>query len=135
MWRIALLACSLALASCGNEELTPEEKNLAISMRLSQAPAYKGDPSNAVSQDPRAIALGKALFFDTALSASGATSCASCHVPDQQFQDGLPLAVAAGTNTRRTMPLAGLANDKWFFWDGRKDSLVVTSARPTGESS
>jgi cytochrome c peroxidase len=130
MWRIALLACSLALASCGNDDLTTEERNLAISMRLSQVPVFKGDPSNAVSQDPRAIALGKALFFDTALSASGATSCASCHMPDRQFQDGLPLAVAAGTNTRRTMPLAGLAIDKWFFWDGRKDSLWSQALGP-----
>ena len=130
MWRVALLACSIVLASCGNDELTLEERNLAIGMRLSQVPVFKGDPTNAVSQDPRAIALGKALFFDTALSASGTTSCASCHLPEQQFQDGLPLAVAAGTNTRRTMPLAGLANDKWFFWDGRKDSLWSQALGP-----
>jgi cytochrome c peroxidase len=127
----ALLVTSvLALTACGNNDLTEADRKLAMSMRLSQAPAFKGDPSNAVSQDPRAIKLGKALFFDTALSNSGSTSCASCHLPEQQFQDGLPLAVAAGTNTRRTMPLAGLANDKWFFWDGRKDSLWAQALGP-----
>ena len=30
-------------------------------------------------QDPRRVALGRALFFDTALSGDGTRSCASCH--------------------------------------------------------
>ncbi len=125
-----LVAAALHLAGCGNEELTSEERNVAIAMRLSQAEPFKGDPSNKFTLDSSAIALGKSLFSDAGLSFNGAVSCASCHLPDQQFQDGLPLAVAVGTNTRRTMPLAGLANDKWFFWDGRKDSLWSQALAP-----
>lgn len=131
---IILLVTALALSACGHEDLTTEERNLAISMRLSQAPEMRADPSNAVSVDPRAVTFGKALFFDVGLSASGSVACASCHVPDLQFQDGLPLAVAAGINTRRTMPLAGIANDNWFFWDGRKDSLWSQALAPLENS-
>src|SRR5690349_999004 len=47
------------------------------------------DPSNRVADDPRAAALGKALFFDARFSANGAVSCSSCHMPDRLFQDDL----------------------------------------------
>jgi cytochrome c peroxidase len=49
-------------------------------------------------------------------------SCASCHVPAQDFQDGTPLGSGIGTTTRRTMPVAATAHSPWQFWDGRADS-------------
>jgi len=48
------------------------------------------DPSNAVADEPRAAALGHQLFFDARLSANGAVSCATCHQPARNFNDGLP---------------------------------------------
>ncbi|OYX23966.1 MAG: hypothetical protein B7Z16_01450 [Algoriphagus sp. 32-45-6] len=33
--------------------------------------------------------LGRALFFDPILSASGQIACASCHHPDLAFTDGI----------------------------------------------
>jgi cytochrome c peroxidase len=65
------------------------------------------DPSNAVANDPRAAALGQALFFDTRFSANGQVSCGTCHKPDRDFTDGLPLAHGVGTTDRTTMPLPG----------------------------
>lgn len=41
---------------------------------------------------PEAV-LGRALFFDTRLSASGAQSCASCHDPAQGWTDGQAVAL------------------------------------------
>ncbi len=35
------------------------------------------------------IRLGKKLFFDASLSGTGTRSCASCHLPDKAFTDGL----------------------------------------------
>ena len=49
-------------------------------------------------------------------------SCASCHLPDREFQDGRPLAEGVGAVPRRTMPIAGTAYSPWQFWDGRSDS-------------
>ena len=57
-------------------------------------------------------------------------SCASCHAPDRQFQDGLPVAQGVGTGTRRAMPIAGTAHNAWMFWDGRKDSLWSQALGP-----
>ncbi len=80
------------------------------------------DKSNRVADDPRAAALGKALFFDARFSANGAVSCSSCHMPDRQFQDDLRVGHGISDVTRRTMPLAGTSYHPFLFWDGRKDS-------------
>jgi cytochrome c peroxidase len=80
------------------------------------------DPGNRWADDPRAAELGKRLFFDARLSSNGKVSCASCHDPGKQFQDGTPLAHGVGTTDRRTMPIAGTAYSPFLFWDGRKDS-------------
>jgi cytochrome c peroxidase len=98
------------------------DTKLIASLSLSALPPLPSDPSNAVGDDPAAAALGRALFFDTRLSGNGKVSCASCHLPEQQFQDGTPLATGMGQTSRRTMPIAGTAYSPWLFWDGRKDS-------------
>jgi cytochrome c peroxidase len=100
------------------------------SLRLSQLPPPPPDPSNAVADTPAAVALGKRLFNDARFSSNGAVSCASCHDPQKQFQDGLPLARGVGQGSRRSMPLAGTAYSPWLFWDGRKDSLWSQALGP-----
>lgn len=122
---VALLLAG-ALAGCSaaptTEEWTPEQTKLITSLALSELPALPTDPSNGVADSPDAAALGKALFFDTRLSANNQVSCASCHLPDRQFQDDLARAKGVGVTARRTMPIAGTAYSPWLFWDGRKDS-------------
>jgi cytochrome c peroxidase len=93
-------------------------------------PAVPPDPSNKVADDPRAVALGQKLFFDTRLGSSGKVACASCHLPSLGFQDGKPLGQGVGTTTRRTMPIAGTAYSLWLFWDGRKDSQWAQALGP-----
>ena len=70
-------------------------------------------------------ALGWRLFFDTRLSGPRTFSCASCHVPEHGFADGLRLAegVHGDTLTRHTPRLVDLAEAELFFWDGRAESL------------
>ena len=100
-----------------------EETALIASLRLSRLPARRADPSNAHEAKPAAVALGKRLFADPRLSANGRVSCATCHDPSRQFQDGKPRGEAIGLTARRTMPLAFAGRGPWLFWDGRKDSL------------
>jgi cytochrome c peroxidase len=88
------------------------------------------DPSNRVADDPRATTLGHKLFFDSRFSANGAVSCASCHVPAKNFNDGLPLGKGVGTTDRKTMTVVGTAYSPWLFWDGRKDSLWAQALGP-----
>ncbi len=75
---------------------------------------------------PEKIELGKALFFDPALSSNGKRSCASCHQPDKAFTDGLPKAASLdehGNLTRNTPTLWNASLQKNLFHDSRKSSL------------
>lgn len=106
------------------------EKAVLASMSLDKLPPPPRDASNAVEAVPAAAALGNRLFGEVRFSRNQAVSCATCHAPDHQFQDGLPVGQGVGTGSRRTMPIAGTAHSPWFFWDGRKDSLWSQALGP-----
>ncbi len=113
---------------------TAAELALLQSLLLTLPPPV--DPSNRFVGDPRAIALGKSLFFDPKLSTTGEVSCASCHQPELKFTDGLKLGVGSSEVSRHTPTLLGVAHAEWFYWDGRRDSLWSQSVTPletTGE--
>ncbi|MCM5570229.1 hypothetical protein M6I34_06890 [Burkholderiaceae bacterium FT117] len=93
-------------------------------------PAPRRDPTNRLSGDPDAIALGRELFFDPGLSRDGRISCASCHDPAKGFTDGLPRAIGLERHDRNTQGLHDLALQRWFGWDGGADSLWSASIRP-----
>ena len=109
---------------------TEEELALVRSLAIEALPLLPPDPSNGVADDRRAATLGRALFFDTRLSANGEVACATCHIPERQFQDDRPLGQGVGVTARRTMPIAGAAYASFLFWDGRKDSLWAQALGP-----
>jgi len=112
------------------EPWSARERATLRSLSLASLSPLPPDPSNRYADDPRAAALGRELFFDTRLSGNGKVSCASCHVPAQDLQDGTPLGKGVGTTTRRTMPIAGTARSPWLFWDGRADSQWAQALGP-----
>lgn len=126
--------CRVSMA--GNKDLhqiqqwSEGDKEVLRSLSLSSLPPLPSEPSNAYADNPKAIAMGKNLFFDKRFSANGKVSCATCHMPEYSFTDRLPLAMGMGTLTRRTMPLIGAAYQRWYFWDGRKDSLWSQAIGP-----
>jgi cytochrome c peroxidase len=81
---------------------------------------------------PLDVTVGRKLFFDTRLSANGTISCASCHIPEKAFSDGL--SVAKGLNgqrgTRNTPSLWNVAFAADQFWDGRRTSLEQQAIDP-----
>lgn len=109
---------------------TPEQLAQLQSLSLTELEPLPPDPSNRIADDPRAVAFGQRLFFDTRLSSNGKVSCATCHVPNREFQDDKPLANGVGTTARRTMPVAGTAYAPFLFWDGRKDSQWAQALGP-----
>ncbi|MBL8514560.1 MAG: c-type cytochrome [Betaproteobacteria bacterium] len=121
---------SFALNAHAQTRWSAEDLKVIGSMRLNQVPPTPADPSNKFERDPNAIALGKELFFDERFSKPGNVSCATCHQPAFQFQDGKPRGRAIGETPRRTQPLANIAHGPWFFWDGRKDSLWSQALAP-----
>lgn len=129
----ALLAGSALAASFGDKRgdgWTRDELSIMVSMRLAAAEAAPRDPSNDYESSPAAARLGQRIFADTRFSGNGAVSCASCHQPDKQFQDGRALGQGVGTGKRRTMPIAGAAHSPFLMWDGRKDSLWSQALGP-----
>ena len=131
----AALAVTLADASeqpdtVSHTSWTAEEKAVLASLGLKQLAPVPIDPSNAVEGKPAAIELGRRLFDDTRLSRNGAVSCASCHDPARQFQDGLPVSQGVGKGSRRAMPIVGVGHGTWLFWDGRKDSVWSQALGP-----
>ena len=92
-------------------------------------PAPK-DPTNAFYENEHAARLGQALFFDKALSANGEVSCSTCHDPARGFGDGRRLARGHANLPRHAMTLWNVAYNRWFFWDGRKDTLWSQALGP-----
>lgn len=129
----ALASAAIAWAfgsSAAVQRWSVEDQSLIASLSLAALGPLPPDPSNRVADDPRAVALGRAIFSDTRFSADGTVSCATCHRPDHQFQDDRPLGKGVGTTGRRTMPIAGTAYSPFLFWDGRKDSLWSQALGP-----
>ena len=102
-------------------------------LELSPLPPVPPDPTNRVSDDPRAARLGQYVFFDPRFSRDGKISCATCHDPRQGWADGKPLAEGLATLDRHTMTLWNTAHQRWFFWDGRADSLWAQATQPFEE--
>lgn len=102
----------------------------ARTLQHSPLPPLAPDPTNAVADDPRAAQLGQYLFFDKGLSASGRFSCASCHDPALHFTDGKALFEGLGRGERNTPTLWNAAYQRWFFWDGRADTLWSQALGP-----
>ncbi len=88
------------------------------------------DPTNAVADSATAAALGKSLFFDSGLSSNGAVSCATCHDPQKQLSDDLPVAMGLAKGSRKTPRIALASLSRWQFWDGRADSLWAQALGP-----
>ena len=93
-------------------------------------PRLAPDPSNRVSGEPAAIALGEKLFFEPRLSGPGSVLCATCHAPFRAFQDGRARAFGLQAVDRNTPSLLDARFNRWFGWDGAQDSLWAQSLRP-----
>ncbi|TFW10410.1 cytochrome-c peroxidase [Oxalobacteraceae bacterium OM1] len=131
----ALLAGIVLATTFAGEGWSREERDTLATLRLSQLPPTPADPSNRVETMPLAVALGKRLFFDPRLSSNGKVSCASCHDPKQQFQDGKPVDQGVGTGIRRTMQVVAAGHSPFLFWDGRKDSLWAQAVGPLEDAA
>ena len=85
--------------AAGHVRWSAAERAVLASLTLKALPPAPADPSNAFERQPAAIVLGRRVFEDTRLSRNGAVSCATCHDPARQFQDGLPVSRGVGTVT------------------------------------
>src|SRR5262249_25454918 len=88
------------------------------------------DPSNAHADDPAAARLGARLFTDAELGGGARFACASCHLPARAFSDAKPTSRGAGAGEVNALGLGPAAYNRWWFWDGRADSLWAQATGP-----
>ncbi|MGR3621061.1 cytochrome-c peroxidase [Pseudophaeobacter sp.] len=127
----AVLVAMVVQVSAVHSEVLLSEAEISQTLSFGPwPPSLETDPSNRVSGDSRAIALGAALFRDPILSVDGAFSCASCHLPENAFT--IPQARALGrTKLDRNSPsLRNLAGLRWYGWGGKSDNLWAASLHP-----
>jgi cytochrome c peroxidase len=76
--------------------------------------------------------LGKKLFFDKSLSASGQVSCATCHQPQLMFSDGKPVGSVGDVlkGSRNTPSLLDVGAQRSLFWEGRRANLEDQALDP-----
>jgi cytochrome c peroxidase len=106
--------------------------------------AIKADyrrPAPRPVENKALVDLGRDLFFDTRISASGKTSCARCHFPGLGYvvTDAHPRNDSGNGTSRKSQPLIGLghAGNALVGWDGRSPTLEAQakSSIATGSMS
>lgn len=102
------------------------------------------------SSEARKALLGRVLFYDTQLSATGETSCASCHLQSAAFSDNLDFSkgingavtkrnsialgsvptfapAISGYGTSGDQDTRSVDGDVKFFWDERAETIKEQS--------
>jgi len=81
---------------------------------------------------PEKIELGKALFFDPRLSASGVFSCYSCHNLTTGGDDNLETSIGHGwqKGPRNAPTVLNAVFNEAQFWDGRAADLAAQAKGP-----
>ena len=129
-----LISCALLLAFAGGAgaqllDFSDTEKRAILRHGPWPAP-WAPDPTNRVSGNLEAIALGERLFFEPRISPSGKVLCATCHAPFRGWQDARVRAFGHADADRNTQSLFDVRYNRWFGWDGAGDSLWAQSIRP-----
>jgi cytochrome c peroxidase len=123
-------AVAFALAACG-----PRDAEIAAPQKAAAASAAAPSPA-------RMAQLGRRIFFDTSLSASGKLACASCHDPAHAYAPGNALAVQLGgprldSEGTRAVPSLRYALNRTPRWTKQfqanpLERLTETDSVPTG---
>ena len=128
--RAPKLAVALWPAEQGARAQQAADPVAALKARFAR-PTFVPNPSGN-PPTPAKIALGKRIFEDAELSATGTIACATCHDPKLGFGDGEPKGKGV-TNRRLARHTPSLWNVAWsplLFWDGRADSLEHQAQGP-----
>ncbi|GAC1372236.1 MAG: cytochrome c peroxidase [Hymenobacter sp.] len=128
----------LALAGCAKSDadavdpagpvVPPTAYLLEVPTNFPPLPPAPADNPTTVE----GVALGRRLFYETALSVDHTVACASCHRPELAFTDGRAhaLGVNQGVSPRSAMALSNLAWEPKLTWDGAFASLEAQARKP-----
>ena len=131
-WALAISATFVCIA--------PSEPVEAQDVTAAMKQEYRRPPALTITNRPL-VDLGRDLFFEPRLSASGKTSCASCNFPDLGWgvTDARSRTDSGTLTSRKSQPLIGIgyAGDVPVGWDGRNATLEAQakSSIATGSMS
>lgn len=110
------------LAACSSDPAAAHTDVLKAPLGLESATLVTS-PANPLTAAK--AELGKQLFFDTRLSATGKTSCNSCHYPEMAFTDGRVVSPKddGKDNTRNSPTMHNTGYYERLYWDGRSNGL------------
>ena len=122
-----LLAASMLLSAPAMADELRDKALETFHPLPSTVPAVKG---NTVTK-PK-IELGKGLFFDPRLSASGVFSCNSCHNLATGGDDNLETSIGHGwqKGPRNAPTVLNAVLNEAQFWDGRAEDLKAQAKGP-----
>lgn len=137
--RLPVVAAALVLTSCARTAPEPSVDRATRKALAAQAAATFGvlpeTMPGAAADTPELVALGKSLFFEKRLSATGTQSCNDCHRLDgdrPSGTDGKPTSDGA-SGTRGTRNSPSVKNAGYHvsqFWDGRAKTLEEQAPGP-----
>ena len=128
---LTTIAVMLLATTAFAADPTPTElRNAALDLFKplpSTTPAVANNPIT-----PDKIDLGKALFFDPRISASGVFSCNSCHNHGTGGDDNLETSIGHGwqKGPRNAPTVFNAVFNIAQFWDGRADDLAAQAKGP-----
>ena len=124
------LGVVLATAAVAAEPVPENLREAALEMFKPLPSTIPSVRDNKIT--PEKIALGKALFFDPRISASGVFSCNSCHNLATGGDDNLETSIGHGwqKGPRNSPTALNAVFNIAQFWDGRADDLKAQAKGP-----
>ena len=130
---LAASACLLAWASPAAAQVDGISARELAALKAE----YKRPAARAVD-NPALVKLGRLLFWDPRLSASGKTSCGSCHDPKLGWatRERFSRNDSGKLTSRKSQTVLGLAHMQApVGWDGRNESLEAQAKNSIARGS
>jgi cytochrome c peroxidase len=124
---VSVALASVCLAGAASSSELRDEALDVFKPLPSTVPAVSNNPIT-----PDKIELGKALFFDPRMSASGVFSCNSCHNLATGGDDNLETSIGHGwqKGPRNSPTVLNSVFNQAQFWDGRAADLKTQAKGP-----
>lgn len=126
-WMLAAVMTSAALTLPAQADALRDQAAEQFQVIPSMLPAVNNNPITKAKID-----LGRALFFDPRLSASGVFSCNSCHNLATGGDDNLETSIGHGwqKGPRNSPTVLNSVLNQAQFWDGRAEDLKAQAKGP-----